>query len=260
MTHLPMTTAELDQFLAPLLQELDSPAVRGIYLSGSYARGSADQWSDVDLVCVTCDDAPSKESLEYRDGVLVSITYCSFKHWLWCIESVGSAIHAVPAFRNMRPLLDKDGVLAKLRQIAMEFNHTSIQEQASRLAAEIVIHQVEVVHKLCGGLQQWDESRVLTATLELLHEMTRAVAIAGGVLVESANTYFAQVMENVGMYSAWTQAFRQTAGLEPGDLWIRGHAAVALFRETAVLLKADFTPNERTVIDGAIRLTQPFHH
>jgi hypothetical protein len=55
----------------------------------------------------------------------------------------------------------------------MQFNHTSIQEQASRFAAEIVIHQVEVVHKLCGGLQQWDESRVLTATLELLAVWSR---------------------------------------------------------------------------------------
>lgn len=80
---------------------------------------------------------------------------------------------------------------------------------------------------------------MLTATLELLHEMTRAVAIARGALIDSANTYFAQVMHNVGTDSAWTRAFRQTAGLEPGDLWIRGQAAVALFRETATLLNAD---------------------
>ncbi|KAB8314982.1 nucleotidyltransferase domain-containing protein [Tolypothrix campylonemoides VB511288] len=260
-----MTADELNHFLDSLVQEIDSPAIRGIFLTGSYARGCADYWSDLDLVCLTHDDIQIEDTLLYRDckecnpeehRILVSVTYCPLKHWLWVIELPESAIHAIPAFRNMRPLLDKDGVVAQLQETARLFDYASLQNKANRYAAETVFHLVEDVHKLLGGLTKRDESRVLAATHEILQGMTKAVAVSRGVMVESANTYFAQVMQETGIESAWTLAFRQAAGLEPGDVWIRGESALQLFWETTVLLSAHFKLHERDTVDEVIKRIQ----
>ena len=40
-----------DEFLHDLVQELDHPDIVGITLGGSYARGTATEFSDVDLAC-----------------------------------------------------------------------------------------------------------------------------------------------------------------------------------------------------------------
>ncbi len=206
-----MTADELNHLLKLLLQELDSSAIRGIFLSGSYARGLADNWSDVDLVCLTYDDIQIEDRLEYRDGLLVSITYCSLKHWLWVLKFPESAIHAIPAFCNMRPLLDQDVSVVQLQQKARGFDFALLQERANRYAAETMFHLVEDVHKLLGGLATRDESRVLAATYEILQGMTKAVAVSRGVMVESANTYFAQVMQEVGARIASPMWFGATA-------------------------------------------------
>ncbi len=95
-------------------------------------------------------------------------------------------------------------ICVKKHALASEQDTPRVQQlrhDYRRWLDKIDIRNLVFVDKLCGGLQQRDESRVLTATLELLHEMTRAVAIARGALIDSANTYFAQVMHNVGIDS-----------------------------------------------------------
>lgn len=102
---------------------------------------------------------------------------------------------------------------------------------------------------MIGGLGAQDELRVLTYTLELLQEMTRAMTLLQAVTVTSGNTHFAQILDSVGRESPWAQAFRGAAGLTASDVWARGQAAVRLFLEAAAHASPHFRSDERKVID-----------
>ena len=63
------------KLLARIVNKLDSPSVRGIALGGSYARGEAGVFSDVDILPLMRDDAemPGKRFLLDK-GKLVSVS------------------------------------------------------------------------------------------------------------------------------------------------------------------------------------------
>ena len=43
------------QLIAAIKQPMDIEAVRGLFLAGSFGRGTADAWSDVDLIAVVAE-------------------------------------------------------------------------------------------------------------------------------------------------------------------------------------------------------------
>ena len=66
-----------DAFLNELVAELDGDDVVAIALMGSYARGDATAYSDVDVVRFAANAPESDEkgyALQYRGGCLVSIS------------------------------------------------------------------------------------------------------------------------------------------------------------------------------------------
>src|SRR5690348_9014734 len=89
MTHQPMCQVRLkefpvppvdEEFLTRLVTELDGEAVRALILRGSYARGDASSYSDVDLtrfVKATPEQGQQKQ-FTYHEGRLVSISTRTF--------------------------------------------------------------------------------------------------------------------------------------------------------------------------------------
>src|SRR3989475_12157466 len=63
-----------EEFLNALVAELDNDDIVGIILGGSYARGEARPYSDVDIACFMRESVklPQKRFF-YRDGLLVSV-------------------------------------------------------------------------------------------------------------------------------------------------------------------------------------------
>src|SRR5437879_4193098 len=72
------TSTLADEFLNELILELDHLDIVGITLGGSYARGAATPYSDVDLCCFFREGVklPDKRFM-YRQGKLISIKMTS---------------------------------------------------------------------------------------------------------------------------------------------------------------------------------------
>jgi hypothetical protein len=63
-----------EEFLHTLVAEIDSDEVSALLLCGSYARGTATRYSDVDFArCVRTPPQGEEQRYFYRDGRLISV-------------------------------------------------------------------------------------------------------------------------------------------------------------------------------------------
>ncbi len=248
-------------FLKRLVAEFATAETVAIALAGSYARGDATRWSDVDIIrYATAMPATSEEryTLAIRDGRLVSISTTTIAAKQAEMTQPEMAIFAVPGLRQARILHDPSGALAALHQQALDFTWEPLRAAASAWASEMVMGQAEEAHKLLGALSRHHESAVLYAAHGAVLGLTRAVAVGQGVLIESENSYYRQVWETAGLDSAWTRYHRIAAGFvadarheTPVDAI--GSAALHLYRETAHLLRPMLLPRHLPVIEATLK-------
>src|SRR5947209_184292 len=124
-----------DAFLASLMAEIDSADYVGILLGGSYARGDATEWSDVDIACIALDDTKMQSKrFFYRDGKLVSIGTKSIEGIRAQLAKPETAIWVARGIGDCRVLLDKDGSVTALLEEVRAFTWEPLREAADRHA------------------------------------------------------------------------------------------------------------------------------
>lgn len=250
-----------EALLAILTAELDGDDVTGLVLGGSYARGDAGPYSDVDLAPIIREGRPvPPKRFFYRDGLLGSVSPRTLARWRAAMYAPETAIYALPSIREVRILLDKDGSIADLKREARGLTWDALQPEANRAAARAVFLAVEDAMKTFAALEAHDASALCRALLELLYAMPLAVALHRGVLVASGNTFFNQLYAAAGADSAWTIALREALGAVPPHesslyrtpLEARGVAALRLYAATAAMLRPALTADEIAVIDTTL--------
>lgn len=253
-----------DHFIQSLIKRIDSSSVTGIGLVGSYVRGQENQYSDVDLD-VFVSTLPEREydryTLRYWDNYLVSLKYFLLEDERAAFSDPERAIWAIPALRQMKILLDKDGSLASLQENARTFEWKSLQSAADGYAAEQMMGCAEEVRKILNGLANKHESTVLYAVWGLVSSLLRAVCVQRGLLVESENLYLDIIQGAVGRDSEWTHAFRTAWGLEPiptnvEQFQARGAAALSLYCCTAGMLQSLIPDQHCAVVKNTFDLIE----
>ena len=120
-----------EEFLHDLVQELDHPDIVGITLGGSYARGTATQYSDVDVACFWREGVkPPPKRLLYRQNKLISIKMTSVTEIREALSRPDSAMPAISGTRQL--LLDKDGSVAQILSEIEAFRWEDLQEAGQR--------------------------------------------------------------------------------------------------------------------------------
>ena len=264
--------------LAADLIDLDANAnnpIVGVALLGSFARGEATRYSDVDVVRFA-EQEPEREGDRYTlrlvDERIVSVTTTSVAAKRAELAQPESAVWAVAGLRQARTLLDRAGLLAALTDEARAFQWAPLQPAADAYASDLLMGLAEEAGKIMGGLARGDDSAIAYGALGLLPGLVRAVIIQRGVLLRSENAFFAQPQDAVGRDSTWAHALRLAAGIEapptaaartsppPTAAPAQAHALamLRLYRETAVLLDPIIRPADRAVIAHTLRLLEAF--
>lgn len=278
MTHEQLT----DDWLMTLVADLSDSAVNGdnrilaVALLGSYARGEATRYSDVDVVRFAerePERAGDRYTLRLVGERIVSVTTTTVaakRAELACPED---AVWAVLGLRQARILLDRDSALAALCGEARAFQWAPLQAAADAYASELLAGLAEEAGKIMGGLARGDESAVTYGALGLLPGLVRAVIVQRGVLLRSENAFFDQPQAAIGRDSAWARAARSAGGLEapptatvqsadrtPAATPAQAHAlaTLRLFRETAALLDPIIRPADHPVIVHTLRQLEAF--
>jgi predicted nucleotidyltransferase len=248
-----------DSFIQFLLEKIDSPAVVGVGITGSYARGQEGKYSDVDVdIYVT--ELPENEhdryTLRYWDDKLVSLKYALLEEERAALMNPRRAIWVAPGLRGMKIVLDKEGSLAELQNAARHFDFSLLQPEADEFAGETIMGCAEEIHKLLNGLARNHESTVLYATWGLVKNLLEAVAVQRGVLIVSENRYFDLIQEAVGRDTKWVSAFRTAWGLDStsSQYQARGAAALRLYRLSAVMFDGLIPDVHREVVKRTLQL------
>ena len=246
---------------------IEGSLVRAVGLTGSYARGTATPYSDVDIhVFVLPENMPADEPqgvCRFEDHLL-SITLVTVEGKRAELTRPESAIRAVPGLRQMRVLYEAEaGVLQALVQTAHDFQWEPLQSAANAFASRHLCGLAEEAHKALSGLSRDDDSTTLYATYGLVLGLSDVIAVAHGLLQPTENVAFQQVMDFIGVSSYWTHHFRTAAGFwDALDDWTsagsRGRAGLALYTETARHLHAIIEPQHQDVINKAVELIDAF--
>lgn len=262
MDNLSLRDVVSNEFLHRCVKEMDEECVTAIILGGSQARGDATRYSDVDFLRFvrSTEDARPKRYI-YRDGRLVSIGTRTIEKYRATLQDPESAIFVVPSMREARILLDKEGEFTQFQQEMRAFTWEPLQERANEQAGTFLMLFSEYAHKVLGSLLMRDELALAAAVNELLYQMTLAVAIQRGVLIESGNSYFRQVEHNVGFASAWTRYHLIVAGIEQENfrksaVEERAIAALRLYQETLAIMRDALQAIHREVAEQTSQIIE----
>src|SRR5437588_1094859 len=159
-----------DGRLSELVTELDNDDVTAIILRGSYARGDAVPYSDVDLTrLVKKQPEPAqRKQFTYRHGLLISISTRTIEQYREDFTIPERALFVVPSVREARILLDKEGAFCALQQEAKAWAWEPLQAEANYYASNILMAHTEYVHKILRALLLGDAFALTELTLEPL--------------------------------------------------------------------------------------------
>jgi hypothetical protein len=126
--------------LEQLIQRFDVPGVHALVLMGSYARGEAGPYSDIDVVRFTDGtDLPGAGS-SLMDGHLVVVSDVApgqVERWFSEPEVAADTIMGV---RSAQALLDRDGSFAGIQTRAKAFAwDQAMQERANHWASAMLV-------------------------------------------------------------------------------------------------------------------------
>lgn len=242
-----------------LVAELDNETVRAIILRGSYARGDAvAPYSDVDITLIIHETAGYNlpKRFFWRDGYLVSVSRHSYAAYRERFTKPEQAIFVVTGVREAHILLDKDGEFRAFQQEAWAFRWQDIQQAANIYAGQKLMLLSESILRTMRMLQFRDTVLLAKMILDILFDITEAVAVQRGVLVEGQK-YWHQVYKAVGDHSAWTHYHMRAAGNDIGasfTLRERGIAALRAYQETCKLLQSSLRSDHVEAIEPLITL------
>lgn len=247
-----------ETFLEKLVEEFKDENTIGFLLTGSVARGDATRFSDIDLLKFAADESLQTEEnyvLKYRENRLISLSTTTIKEKLNEIKKPETAIWAIPGLRQAKILLDKGGLLAGLQKTAKDFEWISLQKAADEFASVNLMGYAEEVHKILGALKLKDESAVLCGTIGLLLGLTKIVAVRHGLLIESENSFFRQVQNEIGEDSEWSFQHKIACGFEQNStVGIRAVASLRLYVETEKVVRNVIKPVHSEVINKTVEI------
>lgn len=241
-----------------LCRRFDGPEVMALVVMGSFARGDAGPFSDVDLVRFVREDGGAATQTVFLGDQLVvvsSVTPERIDQWF---NEPQAAVEVVRGLQVARALLDRESFFANIQACARDFVwHAELQAKADIWASAELVGLIEEVHKGLNGLAAADRGRLLNARFGLSWLLSRVVAVQRGVLLRGDNGIYDDLIDALGADSTWICLRRVAWGIEDEvgmapPLVEQVSAGLQLYVETARLLKAALQPEDAPKIHKTV--------
>jgi len=218
-----------------------------VVLVGSWIRGTARRYSDIDLVVV---GHGSGRVSRYRGGFFVNIKETTFAAEAREMRDPRRAGQAVPGWREAVSLMDPRGTVSRLKARAERFDWGRIGPAADRCVANEIVGWAEEAVKLTRLMA--DDRRETAAVQRnlLVDAMASAVAVRNRIFYNEN-----ELWETVGtiMGERWHRAQRASLGLDGVTFEGSCEAALELYRLTAAACIGTLSSAERSVVTRACR-------
>jgi hypothetical protein len=242
-----------------LAAQFDHSAAAAVVLMGSFSRGAAGPYSDVDLVRFTEDDGtvlPGSGS-HLIDGRLVVVSDVTSTQLEASFEQPEIAVETIQGLRSGRALIDRNGFFNAIQQRAHAFQwDDEMQAKANRWASRQMVGWIEEVHKGLEGLRHNNTGRLLHARFGCSWGLTRTLCVQRGVLISGDNALFEEVTAAVGRDTEWTRLCRAVWGIgtEPSTLHQQVIAGLQLYNLTAAILAEVLLAEDQPLISATTAL------
>jgi Nucleotidyltransferase domain len=245
-------------FAQHLIERFVTPSIKALVLTGSYARGDADSYSDVDILRLAEDGATliNDGSLLLEHRLVTVSTAFSTNIERWFTEP-GLATQIISGLRQAQALHDPDEVFVKVQARANAFTwNETLQVTANQQASEQMVGLIEEVQKGLGGLQNNNVGRLLQTRYALSWLLAGVIQVQHGILIESDNSVVSQLTEAVGLESSWSYWCYRAFGLENPGLRQEVLAGLNLYVETYKLVRDILRSQDKVLVTHAIRLIE----
>jgi len=239
-----------------LVKKFRLPDTQAIALMGSFARGEAGEFSDVDLIRFIPKENQHEfgiESYLIKDQLVVVSTVKLDETDTW-FSQPEAATRWITGLRQAKPLWDPVSCFQSIQQRARKFvwnNH--LQKQADAYASREMVGWIEEVHKGLEGLRRKDSGRLLNARFGLSWGLMNVMRVQRGVLVASDNTTYTEVTVSIGNHSTWAILSRKAFGLDsPMEIEMQVKAGLWLYVVTAEMIGDQLQPNDKGIIQQTI--------
>ncbi len=247
--------------LRDLVVRFDVPGVQAILLVGSFSRGEAGLYSDVDLVRLVSKPLPGAGSHLWNDqliNVLVNVSDADTKAVEAWFSEPEQAVDVVSGLRVARVLRDRDGAAEALVARAQAFVWTpALQKKADRWASTQLVGWAEEAHKGLAGLQTGDLGKLLNARFGLSWGLAKTVRVQRGLLSSSDNAFLNDLQTELrGTPDGvrWLSLLHKAYGLTGLPLSEQVRAGLKLYALTTELLQPVLQACDRPVIDHTVSL------
>jgi len=242
-----------------LAQEFDHARVAAMVLMGSYARGGAGPYSDVDLVRFTVDGkaVPPGDGSHLIDGRLVVVSSVTTTQVEAAFTRPEVAVERIQGLRSGRALIDRDGRFRTLQHRAHDFQwDEEMQVKANHWASHQMVGWIEEARKGLEGLRSGDTGRLLHARFGCSWGLARVMCVQRGILLSGDNALFEEVIANLGSDSPWAHLCRSVygAGPEPSTLTAQVRSGLQLYSLTAAMLGDIILEEDRPLIANTVSL------
>lgn len=231
---------------------------------GSYARGDAGPYSDVDIVCLMRSDVDllPGEGSHLMEGRLVHVSRVGptqVEQWFTQPEV---AVTVIRGLRSARPLLDREGAFALIQKRAYDFVwDAEMQRKANVYASHEMVGWAEEVHKGLEGLRRGDIGRMLHARFGCTWGLARVVCAQRGILINGDNTLYEDVTGAIGVQSRWSRLLRTAHGIaredgNPPSIIEQVVAGLRLYALTAQMLTDALQPADLLLVQHTVQLIE----
>ena len=252
-----------------LIQLFDHPDVQAIVITGSYARGDAGPFSDVDLLRLARDNPTelTGDGSHLIDDRLVTVSHADPAQVEAWFSEPQLAVCVVNCLRDARVLVDRDEAFAQIKERANAFVWDEVmQTKANAYASRELVGWAEEVHKGLEGLRRMDmdvenvgqesTGRLLLARFGCTFGLSKVVQVQRAIATNSDNAFYAEVTEAIGSDSAWSRLHAIAFGIGSSGrvptLREQVEAGLLLYVETASLVADAILPEHKPLIDRTV--------
>ncbi len=220
-----------------------------VVLGGSWARGDAHRASDVDLWVF---GLPAGKDVLWRPPFMVVADRRRAPEELRRLRDPPEIGGSVPGWRISVPLYDPRGVARRLKRTARAFRWERVARRCDRWVARQMVGWAEEVVKLVRALASGDRVTAAVQRNLLADSLAFVIAIHRRTFWDSENRSWERIGRSVG--GRWRAAQRRALGLAPAGFDASCDGALDLYRATALEVRSTFRPEERAIVDFALRV------
>lgn len=234
-----------------IADELLARGACAVWLAGSYARGDAGRYSDIDLGAIY-EERPAEKGprLQRRDGHLVSVAWVTAEQTRASFRDPAQLGAAVPGWRRAVLVRDPGGMGAALQEEAIHWDWDRDLEAAcdAWVGAEVEFY-AEYAQKIGGCLDRHNPLAAAAHRSLLATRLPLVLSVHRRLLYGGENALLACLADAVGEPWASTQA--AALGLGGEDLEASCAAALRLYALAAAEAGPLLDERQRAIIEPA---------